>query len=152
MLHKFWISESVYVLDLGLTKISILVFYLRIFPHRIFRYAAFATIGMIMVSMMLIFFLTLFSCHPVSYFWDKDQHGRCLDVNALAYANSSMSIVQDLIITILPLPILANLNIGTKKKIGVSFMFAVGSFGCIVSMIRLKALLSFGSSIDPTCK
>lgn len=50
-----------------------------------------------------------------------------MDLNRLAYANSAMSIIQDLLIVILPLPVLVKLNMGRKKKIGVGFMFAVGS-------------------------
>jgi len=82
---------------------------------------------MIATSTIIIFLMTVFSCHPVAYFWDRDLHGQCLDVNALAYANSGMSIAQDLIIIALPLPVLTKLNISTKKKVGVAIMFAVGS-------------------------
>jgi hypothetical protein len=38
-----------------------------------------------------------------------------------------MSIIQDLLIVSLPLPVLWKLNMGRKRKIGVGFMFAVGS-------------------------
>jgi hypothetical protein len=127
-LHLVYIAENIYVWDLALTKISVLVFYLRIFPNTWFRYAAFATIGMITISTTIISLITVFSCHPIPYFWDRDiRGGKCLNVNALAYANSAMSIVQDLIIVSLPLPVLVKLNMGKKKKIGVGIMFAVGS-------------------------
>ena len=82
---------------------------------------------MITTSTITIFLMTVFSCHPVAYFWDRDLHGQCLDINALAYANSGMSIAQDLIVIALPLPVLTKLNMSMKKKIGVVFMFAVGS-------------------------
>lgn len=82
---------------------------------------------MIATSTIIIFLMTVFSCHPVAYFWNRDLHGQCLDVNALAYANSGMSIAQDLIIIALPLPVLTKLNMSIKKKIEVGFMFAVGS-------------------------
>jgi len=82
---------------------------------------------MIATSTTIIFLMTVFSCHPVAYFWDKDLHGQCLNVNALAYANGGMSIAQDLIIIALPLPVLTKLNMSIKKKIGVGFMFTVGS-------------------------
>lgn len=82
---------------------------------------------MIAISTIIIFLMTVFSCHPVAYFWDRDLHGQCLDVNALAYANSGMSIVQDLIIIALPLPALTRLNMSTKRKAGVGVMFALGS-------------------------
>jgi hypothetical protein len=116
------------VITLASTKISVLVLYLRIFPHKSVRYAAFATIGMIALSTTIIFFMTVFSCHPVAFFWDRDiRGGTCLNVNKLAYANSAMSIIQDLLIVALPLPVLVKLNMGRNRKIGVGFMFAVGS-------------------------
>ena len=123
-----YIAESFYVVTLASTKISVLLLYLRIFPHQSVRYAAIATIGMIAISTTIIFFMTVFSCHPVTFFWNRDiRGGTCINVNKLAYANSAMSIIQDLLIVALPLPVLAKLNMGRKKKIGVGFMFAVGS-------------------------
>lgn len=122
-----YISENLYVIDLALSKISIVVFYLRIFPDNWFRYAALVTIVMITISTTIIFLMTVFSCHPVAYFWDKNLRGKCIDINSLAYANSGMSIAQDLIIIALPIPILLKLNISTKKKIGVGFMLTIGS-------------------------
>ncbi|KAH8767580.1 integral membrane protein [Hyaloscypha finlandica] len=150
ILRSLYIAESFYVVTLASTKISVLLLYLRIFPHDSFRYAASATIGMIALSTVVIFFMTVFSCHPVAFFWNRDiRGGTCININKLAYANSAMSIIQDLLIVALPLPVLVKLNMGKKKKIGVGFMFTVGSFGCVVSMIRLKSLLSFGNSLDP---
>jgi hypothetical protein len=122
-----YISENIYAVDLALSKIAISGFYLRIFPHKRFRYAAFGTIAMIPISTAIIFFATVFSCNPVAYFWDRDLHGTCLNVNALAYANSGMSIAQDLIIVALPLPVLHRLHMSLKKKIGVGIMLGVGS-------------------------
>ncbi|KAH8752324.1 integral membrane protein [Hyaloscypha sp. PMI_1271] len=151
LLRSLYIAESFYVVTLAPTKISVLLLYLRIFPHESFRYAASATIGMIALSTVVIFFMTVFSCHPVAFFWNRDiRGGTCININKLAYANSAMSIIQDLLIVALPLPVLVKLNMGKKKKIGVGFMFTVGSFGCVVSMIRLKSLLSFGNSLDPS--
>jgi hypothetical protein len=123
-----YIAESFYVVTLASTKISVLLLYLRIFPHESFRCAASATIGMIALSTVIIFFMTIFSCHPVAFFWNRDiRGGTCININKLAYANSAMSIIQDLLIVALPLPVLVKLNMGRKKKIGVGFMFTVGS-------------------------
>jgi hypothetical protein len=122
-----FIAENVYVWNLTITKLSLLVFYVRIFPYSWFRWASFATIALIGVSTTIISFMTIFSCHPVPYFWDRDLRGTCLNVNALAYTNSGMSIAQDLIIVLLPIPVLSKLNMDVKKKIGVGLMFAIGS-------------------------
>ncbi|KAH9222425.1 hypothetical protein DL95DRAFT_454437 [Leptodontidium sp. 2 PMI_412] len=146
-----YIGENIYVAVLGLVKISILTFYLRIFQLQIpFRIAVYTTIVFIVLGSASISFSTIFQCRPIAYFWDKDLHGKCLDVNALAYANSGLSIVQDFLIIGLPIRVVWNMNLDRKKKWSVAFMFALGGFGCIISIVRLQSLLIFGTSIDPT--
>ena len=101
--------------------------YLRIFPHNKLRYGAIAIISLIALSTTIILFTTIFSCHPVAFFWNKDiRRGTCLNINILAYANSAMSIIQDLLIITLPLPVIMKMKMEKKKKIGVGFMFAIG--------------------------
>jgi hypothetical protein len=150
-LRLFYIAEIFYVLILGLVKISLLLFYLRIFPYTSFRIAAWSVFAFIIISDLAIIFLTIFSCKPVRYFWNKDIHGgKCINITALAYANGALAIAQDVIILVLPLIYLPRMNMHLRKKIGVAFMFVVGSFGCITSMVRMKYLAKFGNSIDPT--
>ncbi|KAL5313541.1 hypothetical protein ACEPPN_017961 [Leptodophora sp. 'Broadleaf-Isolate-01'] len=122
-----YIGENIYVAVLGLVKISILTFYLRIFQLQIpFRIAVYTTIVFIVLGSASISFSTIFQCRPIAYFWDKDLHGKCLDVNALAYANSGLSIVQDFLIIGLPIRVVWNMNLDRKKKWSVAFMFALG--------------------------
>jgi hypothetical protein len=72
--------------------------------------------------------IAIFACQPISFFWDSDiKGGKCLDIKAAAYAASATSIVQDLIIVALPLPVLAKLQLSTRKKIEIGFMLALGS-------------------------
>ena len=122
------IAENIYVAILGLTKLSVLVFYLGIFPQIWFRYATYGVIGFVVISTTTISLLTVFQRRPVSYFLDKDiDNASCIIINALAYANSAMSMAQDIIIAALPIPALSKLRLGRKKKVGVIFMFAIGS-------------------------
>ena len=73
-----------------------------------------------------------------------------MDVQALAYANSASAIVQDIVLLILPLVFIRNLQIKRYRKIAVALMFSIGTFGCIATIIRLQALLTFKISVDPT--
>ncbi|GJC93344.1 CFEM domain-containing protein [Colletotrichum higginsianum] len=144
-------AEIVYVFVLLLAKLSLVVFYLRIFTVRKFRIAAYILIGFLVVGQVVIGFLTIFSCHPIELFWNRDIHtGGCLDVNQLAYANSALAIIQDLIILALPIAMLPGLQMSRNKKISVAMVFLLGSVGFISTIIRLQVLAVFGSSIDPT--
>ncbi|KAF4780126.1 hypothetical protein HER10_EVM0009573 [Colletotrichum scovillei] len=116
-----------------------------------FRIAAYTLIGFLIVGQVVIGFLTIFSCHPIELFWNKDIHtGACLDVNQLAYANSALAIIQDLLILALPIAMLPGLQMNRNKKVSVAMVFLLGSVGFVSTIIRLQVLAVFGNSIDPT--
>jgi hypothetical protein len=131
-------------------KVSLVFFYLEIFTTRQFRVAAYIVLTYIVVNSLVIFFLTIFSCTPISGFWNRDVKAKCLDVQALAYANSGSAILQDLILLILPMVFIRNLQMKRYRKIAVGLMFAFGTFGCVATIVRLRTLLSFRISLDPT--
>ncbi|KZL82968.1 cfem domain-containing protein [Colletotrichum incanum] len=151
ILRLLYAAEIVYVFVLLFAKLSLVVFYLRIFTVPKFRIAAYSLIGFLVVGQVVIGFLTIFSCHPIELFWNRDIHtGGCLDVNQLAYANSALAIIQDLVILALPIAMLPGLQMNRNKKISVAMVFLLGSVGFISTIIRLQVLAVFGNSIDPT--
>lgn len=150
ILRFFAIAWSTYTVVLGILKISLLMFYLEIFQSRTFRITAYVILGLIVVNTTIICLLTTFACNPVQSFWDRDLHGKCMDVTALAVANSASAIIQDCVLLILPLFFIKNLNMRKNRKVAIGFMFCVGSFGCIATIIRLQILVQFKISIDPT--
>ncbi|KAH7329183.1 hypothetical protein B0I35DRAFT_473809 [Stachybotrys elegans] len=153
-LQLFFILETLYLTCLGLTKISVLCFYLRIFPQTKFRFCALFIMGLIIVSQVIIVFMQIFQCQPVSYTWEgwtkEDRDARCLNLNALTYSAAGASIAQDVIILLLPLPLLFKLQTGLKNKIGITIMFSLGIFILLTSCIRLRFLVSFGHTTNPS--
>ncbi|KAF2642253.1 hypothetical protein P280DRAFT_422749 [Massarina eburnea CBS 473.64] len=150
-LRFFYVSWTTYTFVLGLTKVSLVLFYLEIFPSRPARIGSFILLGFIATSTLTLCFLTIFNCIPVQAFWNRDiKHAKCLDINTIAYANSGAAIVQDVLLLIFPLVYIQKLNMKRYKKIAVGLVFSVGTFGCIATIIRLHSLLSFKTTIDPT--
>jgi hypothetical protein len=125
---EVYIAENAYVISIILTKISVLL-YLRLFEYApYFRYTAYGTIICVAIITVVLSSLTIFAYQPVSFFWNKDiTGGKCLDIKVVAYATGAMSIVEDLAIVALPLPVLAKLQMSTRKKIGIGFMLVLGS-------------------------
>ncbi|KAK4228918.1 hypothetical protein QBC38DRAFT_360661, partial [Podospora fimiseda] len=156
----FYISESFYITILALTKISILVFYLRIFPNKTFRLITYAVIFWVCLSSFIFVFCQIFQCLPVNHIWELGwvkggQFGPghpffCLDINTLTYTIAAFSIAQDIFILLMPLPLLVKLNVSKRSKAGIIFMFSLGIFVLITSVIRLWAIYSFGDSVNPT--
>jgi hypothetical protein len=141
-----------YIVLLLLTKVSILLFYLRVFPSRGFRKAGYSMLAFVVLSGVIILFCQLFQCHPIRFNWDKSaRDGKCLNVNALTYAHAGLNIAQDILILLLPIPWILRLKLQTHQKIGLVIMFQVGAFACVTAMVRLHFLAEFGgtNSLDP---
>jgi hypothetical protein len=75
------------------------------------------------------FLLVVFQCLPISSIWDKTiTNAKCLPVSAvIGFTGAGLSIVEDCIILLLPLPVVWKLQMSTRKKIGVILLISVGS-------------------------
>ncbi|KAJ4357033.1 hypothetical protein N0V95_002839 [Ascochyta clinopodiicola] len=131
-------------------KISLVLFYLEIFKTRRFQIVAYIFIGFIIASSFAIFCVAIFACNPIHSFWDRDVKGKCINIQAGAYANSASAIIQDVILLILPLIFVNNLQMKRSRKVAVGFMFCIGTFGVIATIMRLPSLSTFKISIDPS--
>lgn len=90
-LRSFYVMEVLYFAQVALLKLSLLFFYLRIFPEKKFRKVLWATIVFDMVFGCVFVLGGIFQCRPISYYWnqwDGEHKGRCVNVNAMAWANA----------------------------------------------------------------
>jgi hypothetical protein len=73
-------------------------------------------------------FVILFQCKPIRAIWDYTiPRSNCINLNAFAYANAGIGIVQDLTILLMPIPELLHLQMNLSKKLNLMFMFGLGS-------------------------
>ncbi|KAK7918323.1 CFEM domain-containing protein [Apiospora marii] len=153
VLILFYIAEFAYVIESTLTKISILLLYLRIFPDRQFRKHIFVLMG-VMALFCVAFVITLLTyCVPFDYTWtrwDNEKHGKCINMDAQTYTCAALNIVLDIVIFFMPIPQLMKLDLSWKKKVGIIFTFLVGLFVTICSVVRLQALIGWTRSTNPT--
>ncbi|KAJ8128635.1 hypothetical protein O1611_g5000 [Lasiodiplodia mahajangana] len=148
-----WVTELLYFILLVFTKVSLLLFYLRVFPSQMFQRVCYITMGVVVASGIAFTLTGIFYCTPVSYIWTgwaRETEGHCINFNAFAWAHAVTSIVQDLWIIGLPLPSLLNLQLGTRKKIHLILMFSVGLAITIISVVRLTTLVQFATTSNPT--
>ncbi|KAF2085510.1 putative integral membrane protein [Saccharata proteae CBS 121410] len=153
MLHLYYFDELLYINALTLTKISILLFYLRIFPQATFRKWAWSLIGCCVVYSLLSSFLLIFQCIPVSLAWnrwDGEHHGHCTNLVPLTWITALLNVFLDVVIIALPFPQLAKLNTSMRKKFRVMVMFALGLFVTVISTLRLHWMLEAADSKNPT--
>jgi hypothetical protein len=129
-LYFFYVMAILYFAQVMLIKICLLLFYLRIFPARPVRRLLWGTVGFSIFFGVFFVVLAIFQCTPISFFWEQWDHeheGKCLNSNAIAWANAGISIALDVWMLAIPLAQLKTLNLHWKKKIGVGLMFCVGT-------------------------
>lgn len=123
-----YIAAWIYVLSGSFAKIALLVFYLRLSPQRWFRYSVFATLVLIVGYTTGIFFSLIFACDPIERSFDITiTTGSCINSAALYIATAAANIISDVILFILPIPMVVKLQVPLKQKIGLMFIFGVGS-------------------------
>jgi hypothetical protein len=112
-----------------MTKLSILAFYLRIFPSRNFRISVYILMGLCTAWLVSMLFAAMFQCWPISYTWKSytgEAKGSCIDLRALAWASTATNISLEIAIIALPISQILKLTLSLRKKIQVACMFAVG--------------------------
>jgi hypothetical protein len=135
-----FITIPVYAFSLTFTKVSIILQYLRVFVGLRITYACWVALVFIAACGIQGFFTAIFICKPISAFWDSTTTGTCISRKFLWFFAAALNILTDLIVITLPMPVLSTLGLPRKQKISLMFVFALGGFVCIVSILRLRAL------------
>jgi len=125
----FYYTELLYLASVALTKISILLFYLRIFPQKSLRKMIYSTIGLCIAYMIAFVIVTALQCMPVRIaweHWDGEHQGKCINLKADAWCSAAANIILDLIVILLPIWVLKDLKMDRWRKLGVMLMFLGG--------------------------
>ncbi|KAF2261908.1 hypothetical protein CC78DRAFT_570174 [Lojkania enalia] len=153
----FYVLEVLYFAQVPLLKLSYLFFYQRIFPGKPVRRAILTTVVFDILYGVAFVITGIFQCRPISYYWtswDGEHEGKCVNINALGWANAAISIALDFWMLAIPLSQLVHLKLAWKKKVGVALMFCVGTLSLfsvtVVSILRLQSLVHFANSRNPT--
>ncbi len=126
----FFFAEISYFFELTMIKMSITIFYLRLFTAPIVRRLLWATLvftGLVGAASIA---LGIVQCNPLASLdskWNRTQHHEsCIDNNTLAWANAGVTIGLDLWLIAVPLSQIRKLQLDWKRKVGAAMMFSVG--------------------------
>ncbi|KAF4780690.1 CFEM domain-containing protein [Colletotrichum scovillei] len=153
ILLLFFVEELLYSFVVAVTKLSILIFYLRLFAETWFRVVCYIMLGVTTIYGIGQILGIVLVCSPVSYNWtqwDGEHQGKCGNVNVMAFINGGVNIAIDFILFVLPVTQFITVSWTLKKKIGVSLIFLVGLSVTASSGIRLATLAKFGGTQNPT--
>lgn len=125
------------------TKTSILIFYLTLsVSQRVFYWTTIMTLVIVNVSGLALSFLNIFVCRPMSIIFTnpKPDYARCTDIVTLYLSSAPVNIVTDLLILLLPMPVLKGLRLPRKQKLILYVTFGFGIFVAAVDVVRISYL------------
>ncbi|PVI02353.1 hypothetical protein DM02DRAFT_308604 [Periconia macrospinosa] len=133
------------------SKFSIGTFLLRIAVRKVHTYIIWGAMAISVVSGAAFFFVTLFQCNPISYFWTKhlpESEGTCINMTiviALAYLYSAFSIISDFTFALLPALLVMNLQLARKTKIALIPLLTMGCIASSAVVARLPYMLNIAN-------
>ncbi|KAL4780061.1 hypothetical protein BJX76DRAFT_339165 [Aspergillus varians] len=141
MLKGIYSTRVIYVLSLMFVKMSLLIFYLRLDPRRYMNWAVYALLFIVIGLSIASFFILTFSCFPPSKFWDVTgtAEGHCMDPDSqqIFYeANGILNIITDILIYVVPIPMLWRVRISRRRKAAILGVFSVGVLSIAAGCVR----------------
>ncbi|RAH83789.1 hypothetical protein BO86DRAFT_425918 [Aspergillus japonicus CBS 114.51] len=121
-----YITIPLYNLSLTLTKLSLIFLYKRLFPTKYYQIILAVTLFFVIATGMWMVFSAILFCIPVRSFWDTSLPRTCLPEDVVWCLNAGFQISTDLLLVILPMPVLAKLQIAKRQKIALILIFALG--------------------------
>lgn len=115
-----------YDINVSLFKISILLLYRRVFSVPWLRVAVDINIAFITAFTITLVGKDVFACTPIRKQWMPELPGHCINVQATYYWASAVFLLTDLIILVLPQPLVWRLQISRKQKLGLTVVFCLG--------------------------
>ncbi|KLU85909.1 hypothetical protein MAPG_04928 [Magnaporthiopsis poae ATCC 64411] len=149
LLRYYWAGQQLYIVVQVFAKISILILYMRLFQAVWFQWAVKGGIVFMMLHGVVFTFLIIFQCLPISGSWDPLVQAKCLDFRAITYAGAALSVAEDFVLVLMPIPEMRTMKLNWRKAIGLSFMFGFGLLATATSILRMRYLIQLWDTYDP---
>jgi hypothetical protein len=94
-----------------------------------YRRVVYGTLAIVVVFSLTSLILSICQCFPISHFWDApgSPDASCVNNKAMNFSVAIISVIIDIWIFVLPLPMVWRLNINYQRKIALGLVFAAGA-------------------------
>ena len=133
-------SFLAFTLALLFAKLSVLHLYNHLFHvEPAFRIAVIVTYVLNVAWGVAFFFGYIFKCWPITDYWmTANGTGHCLHYT-FNYAFAISNVILDVLILIMPLPVVWSLRMAWRQKLAVSGIFLLGSLVVVLSIVKAVA-------------
>ncbi|KAK4544171.1 hypothetical protein LTR36_004381 [Oleoguttula mirabilis] len=134
-------NNDAWILTVGVTKLSILMQYLRIFSSRTTRSLCYLLLFFVVLATSWAFFRGTFLCIPMHKLWKPEVPGHCVDAEKYWLSVAVVNTALDSLVLCLPIPAISSLHLPRKQKASLVLVFTLGFFGCATSVARIVTVL-----------
>ena len=127
-LQVLWAIFWLFNIAIWLSKLSALAFYARIFSpgNKRFRLALWVVAGLACAWIVAVLISLILQCNPPQQAWERTIQGACQDSYNWWLASGVSSFILDLVILLIPLPMLWSLQVKTSRKALIIGVFISG--------------------------
>ncbi|KAF6838787.1 pth11-like integral membrane protein [Colletotrichum plurivorum] len=151
----------IYASSCAATKISILLFYQRIFlpgpsTSLSFKLSLAAGYFLSLAYPVIVWATMANACRPIAYYWDQfiGAEGECINLNVFYLALGIVNMGNDVVVLLIPIQQILKLQMSGRKKVAVCGVMLLGSFFnhsvCVASILRIHHLHTFTQSPNLT--
>jgi hypothetical protein len=122
-------SAAIYLVSVSLPKLAVVCIYLQIFMDKPSRICCWAIVFALVVGPIICTGLIIFQCTPINFLWNKTlpHGGHCFNPATMWRYGSLPNIITDVMMLVLPMPLIWKLHTSMKVKVGLSITFVLGS-------------------------
>ncbi|KAH8687891.1 hypothetical protein BGZ60DRAFT_522527 [Tricladium varicosporioides] len=131
-----WIPQIFYYFALAFIKCSIVALYTRLVTDDKHLQILYWLGGFVMLHGIIVSIVTAHMCSPISIIWGPTFPVGCIDLLTFNYFNAAFHILTDLLLALLPIPVLTKLQLSTKRKIALGTVFAAGGLTIAATICR----------------
>ena len=129
-LKSEWVFQSVEKPTLGCIKLSLVMWYRKIFIGKKFNVASWIVGAIVVAWTVGFFFPTVFACHPISVIYNgtiEQLFSECIDTITLLETFAVTDVMTDVMVLSLPVPMVWQLQMSIRRKITISGVFLIGT-------------------------
>ncbi|KAF1808448.1 hypothetical protein P152DRAFT_424960 [Eremomyces bilateralis CBS 781.70] len=135
----------------ALTKISVCLTYLRIFPSRTNSRFNYVCIVLLIATGLAWALPPIFQCWPIKDAWDYFKVDRkCMNLEPFSIAMTAVNAFTDCLVFLWPVHYLWKVKLSLNKRVGLILSFSLGVIVCIVSIVRIGYIVKYFDTWDVT--
>lgn len=147
-LQFLFLSPIFWVTAVTIIRAAIISLYIQVLPNRSFLIACYAALAVNVIFGVSAVIADCLICWPITYRWAPSMvDGSCGDQKSLDMFIAIFNMLQDVVVVVLPTPILWGLQMARSKKMALSCVFGIGIMICAITIYRVQVTSTIG---DPT--